>query len=137
MYTFIKLVLNCHTNRPYASCGRDFFFKHPFLVISSRGEPQSTTVKVVTALFSKTLKRIQKKPVFGHFWKTQWVKLAKYYLKSTTRPYWIWISFYFYWKTLFLTYFLVYCKFLSYQYGSIVCPFIVVLKHKCSLLNLN
>ena len=33
-------------------------------------------------------------------------------------------------KTLFLTYFVVYCKFLLYQSGTIVCPLIVVLKHK-------
>ena len=83
--------------------------------------------------FYKTLKRYQKKPFFGPFWKPQWVKLAKYYLKSTTRQYWIRISFYFHWKTLFLTYFLVYCKFLLYQSGTIVCPFLVVLKHKCIL----
>ena len=98
--------------------------------VVSHSQPQS---KWLRPFFYKTLKRFQKKPVFGHFWKSQWVKLAKYYLKSTTRQYWIWISFYFYWKTLFLTYFLVYCKFLLYQAGTIVYPFIVVLKHKWEL----
>ena len=98
--------------------------------VVSHSQPQS---KWLQPFFYKTLKRFQKKPVFGHFWKSQWVKLAKYYLKSTTRQYWIRISFYFHWKTLFLTYFLVYCKFLLYQSGTIVCPFLVVLKHKWTL----
>ena len=97
--------------------------------VVSHSQPQS---KWLQPFFYKTLKRFQKKPVFGHFWKSQWVKLAKYYLKSTTRQYWIRISFYFHWKTLFLTYFLVYWKFLLYQSGTIVCSFIVVLKHKCT-----
>ena len=34
---------------------------------------------------------------------------------------------------MFLTYFLVHCKFLLYQSGTIVCLFIVALKHKCAL----
>ena len=101
-----------------------FLINHFWLcaAVVGHSQPQS---KWLRPFFYKTLKRIQKKAVFGHFWKTQWVKLAKYDLKSTTRQYWIWISFYFYWKTLFLTYFLVYCKFLLYQAGTIVYPFIV------------
>ena len=78
----------------------------------------------------KTVKIAPKKDVFGHFYKSQSVKLAKYYLESTHRQYWMIILFYFHWKALYLTYFLVYWKFLLYHYGTIVCPFIVILKHK-------
>ena len=47
-YIIIKLVLNCHMNWPYTLCGRDFF-NQPLLVMRSRCEPPSTTLKVVTA----------------------------------------------------------------------------------------
>ena len=51
------------------------------------------------------------------------VKFATKYLKSTTRQYWIrWLC-YFHWKTLFLPYCLEYSKILSYQSGTIICPF--------------
>ena len=68
-------------------------------------EPLSTFLKVVMTQCSKTLKRIQKLPVFGHFRKSQRVKFATKYSKSTTRLYWIWFSCNFYWKSLFFTVF--------------------------------
>ena len=40
----------------------------------SRGDPLSTTVKVVTAYCLKTVKQIPKLPVFGYFIKSQQVK---------------------------------------------------------------
>ena len=56
------------------------------------------------------LKRIQKLPVFSHFRKSQQVKFATKYLKSTARQNLIRFSCYFHWKTPFLQYFLVYSK---------------------------
>ena len=93
----------------------------------SHSQPQS---KLLRPLCYKTLKQIQKRDVFGHFRKLQWVMLATNYLKSTIRQYWIWFVCYFHWKTLFLPYFVVLSKILLYQYGTIICPFSVMLKLK-------
>ena len=119
-----------HESALYLVWPRFFFLFNQFWLctaVVSHSQPQS---KWLWPYYYKPLKLLQKKHVFGHFRKSQRVKLARYYLKSTTRQYWIRISFYFHWKTLFLTYFLVYWKFLLYQSGTIVCSFIVVLKHK-------
>ena len=58
------------------------------------------------------------------------IKFATNYLKSTTRTYWIRFSCQFYWKTMFLPYFLVYPKIVLYKSGTIICTFSVILKHK-------
>ena len=44
-----KLEPNIQTNRPYTSLEQNFVCNQPPLVMRSRGEPLSTTVKVVTA----------------------------------------------------------------------------------------
>ena len=61
-----------------------FFLNQPPLVMHSRGETLSTTLKVVTALCYKTPKQIQKKHGFGNLGKFQTVKTFTQYLKFTT-----------------------------------------------------
>ena len=56
-YIVIKLAPNIHTKHLYTLCVQDFFFSQPLLVM--RGEPLSTTLKVVTTKCSKLLKQIK------------------------------------------------------------------------------
>ena len=67
------------------------------------GEPQPTTVKVVTALMLENAKTNKKRAVFGHFRKSPWIKFIKYYLKLTSLQYYIRFSCYHNWKTYFWT----------------------------------
>ena len=49
-YILIKLVLNCHTNRPYTSYVQDFFFKSTIFWSCAAVVSHCQPVKVVTAL---------------------------------------------------------------------------------------
>ena len=69
---------------------RTSFFNQPLLVMRSLGEQLITTLKVVMGLCYKTLKQIQKLPVFCRVKKFQRAHFSTKYLKSTTRQYWIW-----------------------------------------------
>ena len=121
------MVLNCQTNWPYTPCGRDFIFNQLLLVMRSRGEPLATTCKVVTAYSCKLLKLLQKSMFLSTFGNLNESNITYYpQLDNNESEF----------HSLFigkivLTYFLVYWKFLLYKSGTIVCPFIVILKHKC------
>ena len=74
--------------------------------MGSRGDPDSTRVKVITSLMLSSGKTEPKKTILDNFWKSQEVKFATKYLKSTTRQYLTRFFCYFHWNALFYSIFL-------------------------------
>ena len=123
-YILMKLVLNCHTNWPYTSCGQDFFlFNHFWLCAVVVNHSQSG--------YSVIFKKAKKDPKIACFWALWNILEGQLFFTTSKIHKFEKVLTTFLFKTLIFHTFLVYLQIMLQNYGNNQCLVMHWLKHKC------